>query len=108
MRFLTDKYPPFDFKPSFEDPGGAGTSFSVSPRLQGQNRLNVLFRFVVPFAWMSLIGMLGRIFGFASFPVWLWIVQIGIGAVLVPASLSPASDGYSRMSRESSALWWWW
>ncbi len=87
MRFLTDKYPPFDFKPSFEDPGGAGTSFSVSPRLHGKDRVNVLFRFVVPFFWMGLVGVLGRMFGFASFPVWLWILQIVFGAVLIPASV---------------------
>ncbi len=90
MRFLTDKFPPFDFAPSFEDPGGAGTSVSVSPRLEGKNRLNVLFRFVVPFTWLSLIGTLGFIFGFASLPLWVWIIQITLGAVLVPAAFFSA------------------
>ena len=71
MACLTDKYPPFDFSSLKEDPGGAGVSVSVSPRLEGKNRLNVLFRFIVPFAWLTLIGMLGLIFGFASLPAWV-------------------------------------
>ena len=87
MQFLTDKYPPFDFAPSTEDPGGAGISVSVSPRLEGRNRLNVLFRFIVPFAWLTLIGMLGLMFGFASLPAWVWIVELVLGAVLIPGAI---------------------
>lgn len=87
MAFLTDKYPPFDFAPSNSDPGGAGISVDISPRLEGKNRLNVLFRFIVPFAWLTLIGGLGLIFGFASLPAWVWIVQLVLGAVLIPGAL---------------------
>ena len=87
MTFLTDKYPPFDFGPSIEDPGDAGISMSVSPQLEGRNRLSVLFRFIVPFAWLTLIGMLGGMFGFASLPAWLWIVQLVLGAVLIPGAV---------------------
>ena len=87
IQFLTDKYPPFDFSPSLEDPGGAGITVSVSPQLDGRNRLNVLFRFIVPFAWLTLIGMLGLIFGFAELPAWVWIVQLVLGAVLIPGAV---------------------
>ena len=86
MAFLTDKYPPFDFTPSNEDPGGSGISVSVSPRLEGKNRLNVLFRFIVPFAWLTLIGMLGAMSGF-SLPAWVWIVQLVLGVVLIPGAV---------------------
>ncbi len=86
-QFLTDKYPPFDFAPATEDPGGAGISVSVSPRLEERNRLNVLFRFIVPFAWLTLIGMLGLIYGFASLPAWVWIVELVLGAVLIPGAV---------------------
>ena len=86
MGFLTDKYPPFDFSPSTEDPGGAGISVSVSPRLEGKNRLNVLFRFIVPFAWLTLIGMIGLLSGF-DLPAWVWIVELVLGAVLIPGAI---------------------
>ncbi len=87
MSFLTDKYPPFDMAPSVEDPGGAGITVGISPRLEGKNRLNVLFRFIVPFAWLTLIGMYGIIFGFASLPAWVWIVELVLGAVLIPGAV---------------------
>ena len=86
-QFLTDKYPPFDFAPSTEDPGGAGITVSISPRLEARSRLNVLFRFIVPFAWLTLIGMLGLIYGFASLPAWVWIVELVLGAVLIPGAV---------------------
>ena len=86
MGFLTDQYPPFDFSPSMEDPGGAGISMSVSPRLEGKNRLNVLFRFIVPFAWLTLIGMIGLLSGF-DLPAWVWIVELVLGAVLIPGAV---------------------
>ena len=87
MSFLTETYPPFDFSPSVQDPGDAGIAVEFSPRLEGRNRLSVLFRFIVPFAWLTLIGMLGLMFGFASLPAWVWIVQLVLGAVLIPGAL---------------------
>ena len=86
MQFLTDKYPPFDYSPSLDDPGGAGISVSVSPRLEGRNRLSVLFRFIVPFAWLTMIGMIGLMSGF-DLPVWVWIVELVLGAVLIPGAI---------------------
>ena len=89
MVFLTDQYPPFDFSPSNDDPGDAGVSMSVSPGLEGRNRLNVLFRFIVPFAWINLVAILA-IVGMAdmsSIPVWLWIVELVLGVVLIPAAI---------------------
>ncbi len=83
MYCLTDKYPPFDFSPSTDDPGGAGVTMSVSPRLEGRNRLNVLFRFIVPFAWINLAVMLSL--GGVSIPA--WIVALVLGAVLIPAAI---------------------
>lgn len=87
MQFLTDEYPPFDFRPSAEDPGNAGIAVSISPRLEGKNRFGVLFRCIVPFAWLTLIGMLGLMFGFVSLPVWVWIVTLVLGAVLIPGAV---------------------
>ncbi len=86
MQFLTDKYPPFDFAPSTDDPGGSGISVDVSPQLEGKNRLNTLFRFIVPFAWLTLIGMIGLLSGF-DLPAWVWIVELVLGAVLIPGAL---------------------
>ena len=87
IQFLTDKYPPFDLSPSTEDPGGAGITVSISPQLDGRNRLNVLFRFIVPLAWLTMIGILGPMYGFAELPVWVWIVQLVLGAVLIPGAV---------------------
>ena len=87
MLGLTDKYPPFDYKASADDPGGAGISVRVSPKLDNRNRLMVLFRFIVPFAWLTLLGMLGLMFGFVTFPAWLWIVQLVLAAVLIPGAI---------------------
>lgn len=86
MQFLTDQYPPFDFSPSTNDPGGAGISVGFSPKLEGQNRLLVLFRFIVPFAWLTLIGMFGLVLGF-DLPAWVWIVELVLGAVLIPGAV---------------------
>ena len=87
MQCLTDKYPPFDYKPSSDDPGGAGISVRVSPKLENRNRLTVLFRFIVPFAWLTLVGFLGLVFGFVTFDGWVWIVQLVLGAVLIPGAI---------------------
>ena len=45
--FLTDRYPPFDFDTSTADAGRSQTSVSVSPALEGRNRLTVLFRIII-------------------------------------------------------------
>ena len=87
MQFLTDKYPPFDVRPSAEDPGGAGISVSISPRLEGKNRLNVLFRFIVPFAWLSILRFLELILGWELFDAWIWVVALVFGAVLIPGAI---------------------
>ena len=42
--FLADQYPPFDFDTSPADPGRTQTSVSLSPALEGRNRLTVLLR----------------------------------------------------------------
>ena len=87
MQFLTDKYPPFDVTPSAEDPGGAGISVSISPRLEGKNRLNVLFRFIVPFAWLSILRFLEIILGWELFNAWIWVAALVFGAVLIPGAI---------------------
>ena len=55
--FLTDQYPPFDFDTSPADPGRTQTSVSLSPALEGRNRLTVLLRpiTVIPAYIFSLI-----------------------------------------------------
>ena len=87
MQCLTDKYPPFDYKANTDDPGGAGITVSISPRLEGRNRLMVLFRFIVPFAWLTLLGVLGLVYGFVTFDPWIWIVQLVLAAVLIPGAI---------------------
>ena len=42
--FLTDQYPPFAFDAVNDDPGGHPTSLSISPDLEGRNRLTCFFR----------------------------------------------------------------
>ena len=84
---LTDKYPPFDFAPSASDPGGAGVVVNISPRLEGMNRLNVLFRCIGPFAWLSIMRILELIFGFEIFAPWVWFIGLVLGAVLIPAAV---------------------
>ena len=87
MQCLTDKYPPFDYTPSAEDPGGAGISVSASPRLEVKNRLSVLLRFIVPFAWLGLLRMLELAFGFEIFDPWVWFIALVWGALLIPGAL---------------------
>ena len=87
IQFLTDKHPPYNYAPSAEDPGDAGISVSISPRLQGKNRLTALFRFVVPFAWLGLLRLLELLTGFEIFDAQLWFVALVFGAVFIPAAL---------------------
>lgn len=45
--FLTDQYPPFAFDAVNDDPGGHPTSLSISPDLEGRNRLTCFFRIIL-------------------------------------------------------------
>lgn len=45
--FLTDQYPPFAFDAVNEDHGGHSASLSVSPALEGRNRLTCFFRIIL-------------------------------------------------------------
>lgn len=45
--FLTDQYPPFAFDAVNNDPGGHPTSLSISPDLEGRNRLTCFFRIIL-------------------------------------------------------------
>ena len=87
LAFLVDTYPRFDVSPSLSDPGGAGIAVDISATLENKNRLNVLFRFIVPFAWLTLIGLIALVAGSGVLPVWVWIVQLALGAVLIPAAV---------------------
>jgi hypothetical protein len=42
--FLFDKYPEFDFSMTSQEPGGSPVTLSVTPSLEGRNRLTVFFR----------------------------------------------------------------
>ena len=57
FNFLTDQYPPFDFDTSLADPGRSQTSVSLSPALEGRNRLTVLLRIItiIPAYIFSLV-----------------------------------------------------
>ena len=87
MYFLTDRYPPFDYKPSIEDPGGAGITVNVSPRLERKNRRSVLFRLITPFAWVTLVGVVGLLAGLEIIAVWMWAVALVLGAALIPGAV---------------------
>ena len=45
--FVADQYPPFAFDAFNDDPGGHQTSLSVSPALEGRNRLTCFFRIIL-------------------------------------------------------------
>lgn len=45
--FLIDQYPPFAFDAVNEDQGGHPASLSVSPALEGRNRLTCFFRIIL-------------------------------------------------------------
>ena len=45
--FLTDQYPPFAFDAVSDDPGGYPASVSISPALEGRNRLTAFFRIIL-------------------------------------------------------------
>ncbi len=81
--FLTDRYPPFDFTTSPADPGGAPTTVSFSPALEGRNRLTVLLRMIIPLTVMWSITTNINID--MSFPAWMWIAAIILGLVAIPA-----------------------
>lgn len=45
--FLTEQYPPFAFDAVSDDPGGYPASVSISPALEGRNRLTAFFRIIL-------------------------------------------------------------
>lgn len=45
--FLFDRYPEFDFSMTSEEPGGSPVVLSVTPALDGRNRLTVFFRLIL-------------------------------------------------------------
>ena len=47
----------------------------------------MLFRLIVPFTWLTLVGVLGLVFGFVTFDGWIWIVQLVLGAMLIPGAI---------------------
>ena len=68
--FLHAEYPPFAFDATSDDPGGTPVTVSISPALEGRERLTVLLRII----WMipalifaMIIGVLGLICGLLGF-----------------------------------------
>lgn len=47
LGFLTEQYPPFAFDAVSDDPGGYPASVSISPALEGRNRLTCFFRIIL-------------------------------------------------------------
>lgn len=64
LGFLTDQYPPFAFDAVGDDPGGYPASLSVSPALEGRNRLTCFFRVILAipaFIFVAIIGLIAAI-----------------------------------------------
>ena len=62
--FLFDKYPEFDFSMTSQEPGGSPVTLSVTPALEGRNRLTVFFRLftaIPAVIFAMLVGILGAI-----------------------------------------------
>ena len=62
--FLIDQYPPFAFDAVNEDHGGHPASLSVSPALEGRNRLTCFFRIILmipALIFLSIIGIIAVI-----------------------------------------------
>ena len=59
--WLREPYPPFDFSPSPEDPGGDPLVVSITPTLEDRNRLTVGLRllWIIPAALFALVVWLG-------------------------------------------------
>lgn len=67
LGILTDRYPPFAFDAVSDDPGGYPVSLSVSPALEGRNRLTCFFRpiLVIPaLIFAAIIGLIAVICSF--------------------------------------------
>ena len=70
LGFLTDQYPPFAFDVVGDDPGGYPVSLSISPALEGRNRLTSFFRFILMIpalifvAIIAIIAVICLILGF--------------------------------------------
>ncbi len=68
--FLTDQYPPFAFDVVSDDPGGYPASISVSPALEGRNRLTAFFRIILmipAFIYVVVIGIIATICSILGF-----------------------------------------
>ena len=62
--FLFDKYPEFDFSMTSQEPGGSPVTLSVTPALEGRNRLTVFFRLftaIPAVIFAMLVGIIGAI-----------------------------------------------
>lgn len=59
--FLIDQYPPFAFDAVNEDQGGHPASLSVSPALEGRNRLTCFFRIILMIPALIFIIIIGII-----------------------------------------------
>jgi hypothetical protein len=62
--FLFDKYPEFDFSMTSQEPGGSPVTLSVTPSLEGRNRLTVFFRLfaaIPAVIFAMLVGIVGAI-----------------------------------------------
>ena len=62
--FLADQYPPFAFDAVNEDQGGHRASLSVSPALEGRNRLTCFFRIILgipAIIFATIIGIIAVI-----------------------------------------------
>lgn len=67
LGILTDRYPPFAFDAVGDDPGGYSVSLSVSPALEGRNRLTCFFRIILAipaFIFVAIIGLIAVICSF--------------------------------------------
>lgn len=68
--FLYDTYPEFDFSMTSQEPGGSPVTLSVTPALEGRNRLTVFFRFItaIPaYIFALFVGIVAILFWILAF-----------------------------------------
>ncbi len=99
--FLTVQYPAFDFTTTAADPGGSETTVSISPALEGRNRLTTLVRLVLMIPALIYYAIMWIVAGIC--------VIIGFFAVLFtgrwPAGLRRMVEGYLRVQVRFNAYW---
>lgn len=95
LYLLTDKYPPF----SLEGDSSFPIRASVTPQIEGRNRVTVFFRIILAIPHFIIIGALNYAMGVIGFIAWLIALFTGS----VPPGLHNFIAGYVRWSLRAQA-----